>query len=241
MRLGRFVAVLALLSLTSVSTASAQGWGREWFEKLSGPGPFSGVGLQFPVGCRWQTPGDKKFYWSFQTPEGMALQRGDRPRPGDLGDENSARLLCIDFQYTSAANDDSGTIGLIDLHETEGRVGFPLERKGFPWWTAAFEPSVSAGAIHFQGGGFDEWRFTFSPEITFKPLKLIPARAVKLARPNKRGDWRGVVEIAYGAVFITPKVTNEDLRVPFLNPFEHGWLERGAWIRVNVSELVGLR
>ena len=120
-------------------------------------------------------------------------------------------------------------------------MGFPLEARSLPWWVAAFEPSAAVGAIRFEGAGFGEWRLTLSPEITLKPLKFISPRLGKISRPNKRGDWRGLIEIAYGAVLIVPKVTNEDLRVPQLASFEHGWLERAVWFRVNASELLGLR
>jgi hypothetical protein len=242
MRLHRWRATFTMLFLCCASSASAQGWGREFFEKLSGPGPFAGLGLQFPVGCRWNTTGDKKFFWFFETPIAMTPRQGDRgPRPGELLDPASTRQLCIDFQYTSASNKDRDEVGLITLTAIEGRVGFPLERQSLPYWAAAFEPSVSAGAIRFLGDEFGEWRLTLSPEIVVKPLKFIRPAQGKVANPNKRGDWRGIIEIAYGAVFITPKVTNEDLRVTFLPPFEHGWLQRAAFIRVNASELVGLR
>jgi len=222
------------------SSASAQGWGREWLERLSGPGPFAGLGLQFPVTCQWNTPGDQKFYWYFQTPEGMAEPRGDR-RSGGLRDEASTRRLCIDAQYTSASNKDSGEVGLIALRVIEGRVGFPLEARSLPAWAAAFEPSVAAGAIRFEEAGFSVWRFTLSPEITIKPLKFISPRQGRVLRPNKRGDWRGLIEIAYGGVLIIPQVDNEDLRLPQLAPFKDGWLQRSVWLRVNVSELLGLR
>ena len=82
---------------------------------------------------------------------------------------------------------------------------------------------------------------TLSPEITVKPLKFIRPELGKVRRPNKRGDWRGLIEVAYGGILITPKVTNEDLRVTQLAPFEHGWLQRTVWFRVNASELLGLR
>ena len=83
---------------------------------------------------------------------------------------------------------------------------------------------------------------TLSPEITIKPLKFIPAGKVKIHDgANKKGDWRGLIEFAYGAILITPKITNEDLHVVGQEPFEHGWLERAVWIRVTASEIFGLR
>ena len=243
MRLHRWSAsaAFALALLCCASPASAQGWGREWFERLSGPGPFAGIGLQSPVGCRWDTPGEQKFYWFFQTPEGMAELKGDQSRSGQIRDETSTRRFCIDFQYSSATNQDSGSIGLIGIRTLEGRVGFPLEERGLPYWVAAFEPSAAVGAIRFEGAGFGEWRLTISPEITVKPLKFIHPDMGKVRRANKRGDWRGLIEVAYGAILIVPSIDNEDLRVPQLNPFEHGWLQRAVWFRVNASELFGLR
>lgn len=242
MRRHRWSAPLfVVLFLSCAPNASAQGWGREWFERMSGPGPFQGIGLQFPVGCRWNTTGDKKFFWFFETPIAMTPAPGDRsPRQGQLLDPDSRRQLCVDFQYTSATNKDSERVGLIALTAVEGRVGFPLERPGMPW-LAAFEPSVAAGAVRFMGSDFGEWRLTLSPEIVVKPLKFIRAERGRVDNPNKRGDWRGIIEIAYGAVLITPQIANEDLRVPTLPPFEHGWLKRAVWFRVNASELVGLR
>jgi hypothetical protein len=242
MRLHRWYVAFTLIFFCGASSASAQGWGREWMEKLSGPGPFEGIGLQAPVGCQWITTTPQKFYWSFQTPIGMTPAPDDkRSTQGRLRDKESTRLLCIDFQYTSLANKDREEVGLISVRMLEGRVGFPLEREGLPWWLAAFEPSAAAGAIRFLGDDFGEWRLTLSPEITIKPLKFIPAENAKVQNPNKKGDWRGLIEIAYGAVLITPKINNEDLHVTNLKPFEHGWLQRAVWIRVNASELLGLR
>jgi len=102
---------------------------------------------------------------------------------------------------------------------------------------------VAGGAIRFLGDDFGEWRMTLSPEITIKPLKFIPAGKVRINEDsaNKKGDWRGLIEFAYGAILITPKITNEDLHVVGQEPFEHGWLKRAVFIRVNASELFGLR
>lgn len=246
MRVVRWSVGFIVLVLGCASSASAQGWGREWMEKLSGPGPFEGFGLQSPVACKWNTSGPQKFFWFFETPIAMTPGSGDKSsKEGQLVGKESSRLLCIDFQYTSASNNDRENvdIGLISLRAVEGRVGFPLERWPKQWWLAAFEPSVAAGAFRFLGSDFSEWRLTLSPEITIKPLKFIPAGKGRIHEDsaNKKGDWRGLIEIAYGAVLIVPKIDNEDLHVTTLEPFEHGWLQRAAWIRVNASELFGLR
>ena len=52
MRVVRWSVGFIVLVLGCASSASAQGWGREWMEKLSGPGPFEGIGLQSPVACQ---------------------------------------------------------------------------------------------------------------------------------------------------------------------------------------------
>jgi hypothetical protein len=237
MRLSRWLSGVAVMTLCCATTASAQDWGRGWFERLSGPGPFEGFQAGVPVGCRWDTSGPKTFYWFFETPLGM----GQRDRPGPLAEASSTRTLCIDFQYTSTTNKDSEDVGLLVAQQFEGNVSFPLERERWPW-LAAIEPSIGAGLIRFRGPDFAEWRLTLSPQIVFKPLKLIrPTEKVLVRSPNKRGDWRGIIEIAYGAMLIAPKITNEDLRVTSLPPFEHGWLQRATWIRINGSELFGLR
>jgi hypothetical protein len=245
MRVVRWSVGFTLLFMCCASSASAQGWGREFMEKLSGPGPFEGIGLQFPVGCQWITSDPQKFYWVFQTPIAQTPGKNDLERLQGRLDEKASRFLCIDFQYTSMSNKDreNGNIGLIAVRSLEGRVGFPLERWRDMPWLAAFEPSVAAGAIRFLGNSFGEWRMTLSPEIVVKPLKFIPANHVKLAarRVNRRGDWRSLIEFAYGAILITPKITNEDLHVVNQEEFEHGWLQRAVWIRVNASELFGLR
>jgi hypothetical protein len=224
----------ALLRLARLGT----GLGPRWFEGSAVPG-FAGIGLQSPVGCRWDAPGEQKFYW--YSDAGGCRTEGDQSRSGLIGDEASTRRFCIDFQYSSATNQDSGSIGLIGIRTLEGRVGFPLEERGLPYWVAAFEPSAAVGAIRFEGAGFGEWRLTISPEITVKPLKFILPGMGKVRRANQRGDWRGLIEVAYGAILIVPSIDNEDLRVLQLNPFEHGWLQRAVWFRVNASELFGLR
>ena len=232
--------LLALLLTAAAAPASAQEFGRGWFEKWSGPGPFEGLEIGLPIGCRWDTAGPQKFYWYFQTPFAMTRAASDHARSG-LADPTSARTLCVNFSYTSATNKDSADVGLIALRLIEGRVDFPLERQKFPWWLAAFEPSVALGMMRLQGPDFGEWRLALSPEITLKPLKFIPAGAARVSNANKRGDWRGLIEIAYGTVFITPGVKNDDLRVPQLAAFDHGWLQRSTWVRVDVSEVFGVR
>jgi hypothetical protein len=235
MRLRRRFTIFSLLMLCCATSASAQGFGREWFEKLSGPGPFRGTGIEVPIGCQWS---DHRFLWYFRTPEAMASPEKTRGGVTPLA-QDATRRFCIDLQYTAQSNKDSGTVGLIALRTIDVRFGIPLEKGGGPWyWTAAFEPSLAAGAIQFEGDAFNEWRFTLSPEITVKPLKLIPTRRGKI--PNRRGNWRGLIEFAAGAVFIAPPIGNADLHVEQLETFEHGWLKRIA-LRVNLSELVGLR
>ncbi len=81
-------------------------------EKLSGPGPFEGIGLQSPVACKWNTSGPQKFFWFFETPIAMTPGSGDKSsKQGQLVGKESTRLLCIDFQYTSATNNDREDVG----------------------------------------------------------------------------------------------------------------------------------
>jgi len=45
------VVIALLTNLVVASPAAAQGWGRGWFEKWSGPGPFNGTDVRLTAGC----------------------------------------------------------------------------------------------------------------------------------------------------------------------------------------------
>jgi hypothetical protein len=241
----RYVSVCACAFLVWClsSPVFAQGWGREWFERLSGPGSFQAFELRFPVTCLWHTSAPQKRYWYFETPEGMGQLRDQGQRTSNVGPlaaPDAYRILCVDAGYSFGSNKDREQAGLINIRHVEADILIPFER--FPQLTdrAFIEALVGIGAIRFQGDGFQEWRFTLSPRLVVKPLKLIPPKRAGV-RANKRYDWRDVLQFPIGAMWITPSIDNEDLHATGFRPFEHGWLKRVNYFLIDLSQVTGLR
>jgi hypothetical protein len=232
MRHVRWLWFVVVVSLVCAAPARAQEWGRGWLERLSGPGPFRGIEIGMPVGCLWER----------RTNDIEFVPVWDSPSNSRENDE-SRRLACFDGQFSSLSNKDRDEIGLIEVRHVEGSLSLPLEFTGNWYWLAAIEPTIGTGAIRFQGTGFQEWRFSLSTRVVLKPLKLIPVGTTNIdrKRAHRFGDWRGVLQFSYGAVYIAPHITNEDLLVRTGETFSHGWLGRGTHIAIDVSELLGFR
>jgi len=213
---------IALVCIASASPAAAQAWGRGWFEQLSGP-EFRTWEHKYPIACVWDSAGLR---WFFQTPERTTQDH---------------RLVCLDVGLSYGSNKDREENGLIGVRLLEGNILLPFERvltnRHF------FEAQVGLGAIRFQGDDFEEWRFTLSPRVVIKPLKLISPRSARLdaSNVNQRRDWRDILQFPIGAIWIAPDITNTDLRVTTSEPFKHGWLKRADYFLIDVSQFVGLR
>jgi len=225
--------------------AHAQEFGRGWFERMSGPGSFTGVELAFPVGCKWDAPPGResersvRFYW--ETP----AQTGTN---GILADRTINRQLCLDVGVGVGSNADRETAGLISLRHIEAKFILPLERFTLGSKDSGFdlgfvEGQVGLGVLRFQGSEFQHWRFTFSPQIVLKPLKLIPgkeATGLTRGKPNKQWDWRDILQFPLGAIWMS-HIDNEDLLATGFPPFEHGWLTRTSYFVIDFSQIFGLR
>jgi hypothetical protein len=229
MRHVRWLSLVVLVSLVCAAPARAQEWGRGWLERLSGPGPFRGIEFRMPAGCLWEDGGAIKFVPVWKAPL----------TPHE--DEKSRRLACFDGQFSFLSNKDKDDVGLIEVRHVEGNLSLPLEFPGNWYWLAAIEPTIGAGAIRFQGTAFQEWRLSLSTRVVLTPLKLIPVHTAKIERAHRYRDWRGVLQFSYGAAYIAPHITNEDLLVRTGETFSHGWLARGTHIAIDVSELLGFR
>jgi len=232
--------VVASLLLAS-SPAAAQGWGRGFFEKMSGP-RFKTAYNQLPIACLWSTETDYRISPFWKTFQEM--------RPWDVNSrvsmektlvqKASHRLICLDFGYDVSENDNVDEVGLIHFRQFDGNFGFPLER-----WDnklEAIEPGIGFGLGRFSDDD-TTWRFTLTPYVTVKPLKFGLRKPVleHFNVVNKRWDWRSVLQVQLALVVFTDKVSNEDIGIiapP--EPFNHRARWRLLYV-IDAAELLGFR
>jgi hypothetical protein len=238
MRLSTRCALAVAVVVLAAGPARAQEFGRGWFERMSGPGSFRGTELGFPTVCLWKKA-DNTYtfvpYW--ESPQ--ATHSTDR-----VGNDDDGRVACLDAGVGVFSNADRETAGLISLRHIEARFIIPLERFDVgPIDLGFLEGQVGVGALRFQGSGFQHWRFTFSPQIVLKPLKLIPGKpgtGLTRGKPNRQWDWRDILQFPLGAIWIS-HIDNEDLLATGFPPFEHGWLTRTSYFVIDFSQVFGLR
>jgi hypothetical protein len=207
--------------LCTVSPAFAQGGGREWLEKMSGP-ELVGTEFRVQLFCVWS---NRNLIWQFDG-QGISKLLSD-------GDKKADRRFCVDVGYASFNNSDRAAAGeLVNLQRLEGAVAYrfdSLNRKG-PWWGAlmAFEPGVGVGVLKFLTDGGSDYRFEVSPRIVIKPLRLFPG-----IRTHR---WSNVFSYGFRGQW-TPAVTNADIGVVGYQPFRDGWLT-GQGFAINLGELL---
>jgi len=232
----RSVLLAAALLLSVSPHAAAQEWGRGVFEKMSGP-RFTVAHQGVPIACLWSTADDYRispFWKTFQSMEAWDINS----KAGTLVKDDSHRMICLDFEYNSSQNtnaNDEG-VGLIHFREFNGNFGFPMEA----WHNKleAFEPGLGFGMSRFTNVDAT-WRFTVTPYVVVKPLKL--GYRKKVDAPNKRWDWRSAIKVSAGLVVFTNKVSDQDLGIRVIDePFNH----RARWrfmYAIDAAELLGFR
>jgi hypothetical protein len=229
-------AAIVVACVLCASTASAQGIGREWLEKMSGPEPV-GIEVRFPIACVWEertvgTPIKKQRtsvgYW--QTGRTASLRRS-------TPEKTSKRKFCVDFGFASLNNRDRDEEGFhVSAQRLEGALTWRLER--YHDWLRAVEPSIAVGAIGFLTDTQREWRMDVSGRISVRLLDLIPRVREK--------PWASVVRLTFRPEVIVGGITDEDLGADPAEPFDHrfrwgGSWRRAPWITLDFSELAGLR
>ena len=207
--------------LCTVSPAFAQGGGREWLEKMSGP-ELVGIEFRLPVLCTWTA--------------GAPTLAFDSGEIGKRIVANDDRRLCVDVGYASFNNKDRDVAGeLVNMQRFEGAVVWRfdwLERKypgkWYPGSLMALEPGVAVGVLRFLTDRGADYRVQVSPRLVIKPIRLF-----KKARTK---SWSNIFTVSLRAQW-TPKVTNGDIGVVRYQPFRDGWLT-GHGIGINLGELL---
>jgi hypothetical protein len=206
--------------LCTVSPAFAQGGGREWLEKMSGP-ELVGTEFRLPVFCTW-TAGTPIL--AFDIPEIVK-------RVG-----TADRRLCVDVGYASFNNKDRDVVGeLVNMQRFEGAMVYRFDSlarkhpdKWYPGSLMALEPGVAVGVLRFLTDRGAVYRLQVSPRLVIKPIRLI-----KQARTSR---WSNILTVSLRAQW-TPKVTNGDIGVVRYQPFRDGWLT-GHGVGINLGELL---
>jgi hypothetical protein len=201
------------------SVASAQGWGREALEKMSGP-KLDGSEMRVAIACNWETSGLRGVW--------------DSPALGKrYADRTESTRFCIDFGRATFTNSDREDANLlVSAQRFESAVIFQIRRPGHAW-LRAIEPSIAPGAIGFLTDTGQQWRFTLSVRAVFKPLNLIEG-------PRENG-WGNVLQIGGRGQWM-PSLTNTDLNLgPGYEAFDDGWLWGWSLITIDLAEKLGLR
>jgi hypothetical protein len=242
----RCLLLVASLLLSVSSNAAAQEWGRGFFEKMSGP-RFKVSHQGFPIACLWrsETPTEinyrvSPFWKTFKDMEAWDIDS----KAGTLVNEESRRLVCLDFEYNLSENTNANDlgVGLIHFREFNGNFGFPLEK----WHNKleAIEPGLGLGLSRFDNVEAT-WRFTVTPYFIVKPLKF--GFRDKVDAPNKRWDWRSVIEVSVALVVFTNKVSDGDLGIRTIGApisLNEPFNDRARWrflYSIDAGELLGFR
>lgn len=195
-RLHSSVLVVVLLVVCGASPATAQGWGRGWFEKLSGPGPFAGNDLHVTAGCFHNTAAHPfEPLWSDQAKAHEAA-------------------WCVDIEYSDYVNDTS-------RRAAQGLVTFSRYQALAMWVPTAprlygsVELGLGIGVAGFVGDTFDFQRPVVPIRATLKPFRF-------LAKSRSRAS--GVVQVAYTGLLFPRALTNADFNISN-QTFSHHYLK----------------
>ena len=190
-----FILLAAVLSGTP-RTVLAQGGGKGWIERLSGPGPFKGLDVFGPVGC-------------------FAKNNEGRNRPAPFWRcygvlrENQEPSWWLDFEFGDYKSEDDMLVSdtTVKLKRWEVRattlVGSTRD---------IVEVGFGAGAYHFSGE-FDGFaKLALPMRIAAYPLKAF--------FPERR--WNSVVQLWAKQTFLAGRMTGADFGVP-ASTFNENW------------------
>ena len=194
--------------------ASAQGGGREFLEKMSGPG-LQGNDFRITVMC-------------FGTSEGP---RWAAPRNQDERNDDPDKF-CMEAGWASFTNTGRADEGLlVSAQRLEAAFVFPLSRKE---WLRPLEPGFAIGAIGFLDDVNREWRMVFSPRLGVRPLQWFVE-----GEARRRGAV-SLLQITFKGYFFIPRIRDTDIGQGIYGPFSHAWLS-GLTISVDAAQIWGIR
>jgi hypothetical protein len=180
----------------------AQGGGRGWIERLSGPGPFTGWDYFGPVGC-FARNGEAR----------------NRPAPfwkcyGVLREDNEPSWW-IDFEFGDYESEDDPLVNstTVDLKRWELRATTLVSST-----KDIVEVGFGAGAYHFSGD-FDGFAKLALP----LRVAAYPLRAFCRDCP-----WTGVAQFWAKQTFLAGRITGADFGVPG-SSFNENWESVGSF------------
>jgi hypothetical protein len=203
MRRKRAVVVCLLAFLVGAPLgAFAQGGGKGWIERFSGPGPWHGAYGYSPFACvAKQTPergGGNEFTHLFQCNNGAYYERslwwfeveyGEYQSDADpVVNDTTVRLKSWEVRATTLVGSTRDIVG----------VGF------------------GAGGYHFSGENFDSFgKFKIPLRVSVFPLRaVLPSRW--------HGRWGNLVQFWTNATFVAGRLSGEDFGVPG-SSFDENW------------------
>jgi len=213
------VGLAVLFLLLAAGQADAQEWGRGYFERLSGPGPFDGFDYSYRLLC----------FGSAVASPLRILPAKKEPNP-----------FCLDAYFSPYHNTEEDRIerGKITMTRYEGEL---MWRLPWDWANGSMEVGAGFGVIAFSGDGFDFKHLTLTWRAVVKPLKFTP---VSKGNRSHQGDKSGILCVVYSAVIIPKGVAPADFHYP-ANAFDtdHYLQNRGPRVVVlaDLSEVLGIR
>jgi hypothetical protein len=176
------VVVCAVFVVFSPGLASAQGFGRGWFERWSGQGGFLGFDLSVTPICELAAKPDSSGEIAF-------LGAADR---------TTNTRWCLDLGFGFYENRDED-------RARHGEVTFTLYQAvamASPFDNGALELGAGAGIADFDGDNFEGFtRFYVPTRVAFKPFRV--------GRSSRSPGWTGIVQLV-GNLHVFPKAITSD-------------------------------
>ena len=181
--------IVVLAGLAVASPAAAQGWGRGWFERWSGPGAFYGTDVRFSIGCM---------------PRSEA--RFDLPWKGRDSSPEERALLCVDAEFSFYTNEDNDRPqhGFISFDRYQFLAMYIIPQEGLQ---GAVEVGAGMGSIAFHGGSFEFDRNYVPLRAVVKPFRSCPVETTGGVLPSD------IIQIVATVLYFPQAVTHEDFNI----------------------------
>lgn len=204
-------AAIVVACVLYASTASAQGWGREALEKMSGP---KLTGDDYRANFLCQRSDGPEWPWKIR-----------------FGEE---KLFCFDAAFAHFWDSDDvrpqlGGEVTANRYEASLIVDFNDYKKLGKWWHHALrplQPSLALGAMNFRSEPRDTWRLVFSPRIIVRPAAWFST-----------SKWARVFQMRFRQMLISPDITDRALGITSVEAFNHGWLSGKVYYAFDLWEV----
>jgi hypothetical protein len=180
--------LIVLVSLGFAAPAAAQGWGRGWFERWSGPGAFYGTDVRLDIGCIPQTEA-----------------RFDPPWKGRSTLVEEPALFCLDAEFSTYANEDIDRAkhGIVsfDRYHLLAMYVVPGNRL-----QGMLELGAGLGSITFRGNTYEFDRQYLPLRAVLKPFRIA-------ASSEERRPVLGIFQIVATLLYFPESVRHQDFNI----------------------------